>query len=211
MRQTTVALPIYSARRLSWSVAAVSRFVGQPVHDWHLCLVPHYRQTQIQMPRGHRGGGGPPHQPGPPQPGPRQPGPPQPGPPQPGPPQPRPPPCQPPPCQPSNCTCWTAPGAACGAGAALATPASPMAERPSAPAIAPVPTIFFRVMAIPLPCKTLNWNIRSSHTRRTLDSQAMNQLYPGSAACMWHSAAALETPNRRLGRNMQQSNIQCYR
>ena len=27
---TTVALPIYSARRLSWSVAAVSRFVGQP-------------------------------------------------------------------------------------------------------------------------------------------------------------------------------------
>jgi hypothetical protein len=106
-----------------------------------------------------------PPQPGPPQSGPPQSGPPQPGPPPRGPPQPRSP-CQPPPFQPSNCRCWTAPGAACGAGAALATPASPMAERPSAPAIAPVPTIFFRVMPIPFSSETLNWNIRCSRTRQ---------------------------------------------
>src|SRR5271157_418213 len=86
--------------------------------------------TQMQRPKGHGGGsGGPPQpaKPGPPQPGPRHPGPP----------------------QPVNCACWTALGAACGVGAALATLASPMAEKPSAPAIAPVPIIFFRVMTIP--------------------------------------------------------------
>jgi hypothetical protein len=31
----------------------------------------------------------------------------------------------------------------------LAAPASPIAEKPIAPAIAPVPTIFLRIMAIP--------------------------------------------------------------
>jgi hypothetical protein len=33
--------------------------------------------------------------------------------------------------------------------AALATPPSPIAEKPSAPAMPAMPTIFFRVMAIP--------------------------------------------------------------
>jgi hypothetical protein len=137
------------------STAAVNRFVGQPLRHRH---PPQPDPCQPRPPPGPPQPG--PRQPGPPQPGPRQPRPPQPGPcqpgpPQPGPPQPRPPqpgppgPCQPGPPQPANCTCWTTPGAAGGVGAALATPASPIAEKPSAPAIAPVPMIFFRVMAIP--------------------------------------------------------------
>jgi hypothetical protein len=88
---------------------------------------PLHRKTQMQRPKGHGGGSGGPPQPAPPQPGPCQPGPP----------------------QPANCACWITAGAAGGVGAALATPASPTAEKPSAPAIAPAPTIFFRVMAIP--------------------------------------------------------------
>src|ERR1700740_3223819 len=90
----------------------------------------------MQRPKGHGGGSGgapQPAQAAPPRPRPRHPGPPQPW----------------PPPQPVNCARWTALGAACGVGAALATLASPMAEKPSAPAIAPVPTIFFRIMTIP--------------------------------------------------------------
>ena len=123
----------------------------------------------MQSPNGHRGGG-PPHpaKPGPPQPRPPQPGPPQPRLPQPGPPQPRPPgppqprppqprppgppqPCPPPPGPPqlAHCACCITLGAAGGGGAALAAPASPIAEKPIAPAITPVPTIFLRIMAIP--------------------------------------------------------------
>jgi hypothetical protein len=126
MGQTTVALPMYSARRPSWVNC----------------------KTQMQIPKGHGGGSGGPPQPAP-QPGPRQPrpGPPKPGPCQPGPPKPGP--CQPGPPQPANCACWITAEAAGGVGAALATAASPTAEKPSAPAIAPALTIFFRVMAIP--------------------------------------------------------------
>ncbi len=142
---------MYSARRTSW--VNCSGLSGE---------------AQMQSPGRH---GGPP-KPIPPQPGPRQPGPPKPGPPKPGPRQPRPGPpqpgrpqpgspqpwppqpgppgpCQPGPPQPGNGACWKTTGAAGGGGAALATPASPIAEKPSAPAIAPVPTIFFSVMAIP--------------------------------------------------------------
>ena len=61
-------------------------------------------------------------------------------------PPPSPPPCPPPPCQSVNCACWTTPESACGVGAAFANPARPMAEKPSVPAIAPAPTIFFRIM-----------------------------------------------------------------
>jgi hypothetical protein len=116
--------------------------------DWQLYLLTYYTQTQMHR-RSTQGRGGPP-----------QPGPPHPGRPHPGPPQPRPPcqppPCQPPPppCQPANCAWWTTPEAAGGVGAAFATPARPMAEKLSAPATAPAPTILFRIMPIP----SLIWN-----------------------------------------------------
>ena len=116
--------------------------------DWQLYLLTYDTQTQMHR-RSTQGRGGPP-----------QPGPPHPGRPQPGPPQPRPPcqppPCQPPPppCQPANCAWWTTPEAAGGVGAAFATPARPMAEKLSAPATAPAPTILFRIMPIP----SLIWN-----------------------------------------------------
>jgi len=55
---------------------------------------------------------------------------------------------QPGPPRPANCACWTTPGVACGVVAALATPLSPIAEKPSAPAMPTMPTIFFRVMVI---------------------------------------------------------------
>jgi hypothetical protein len=42
-------------------------------------------------------------------------------------------------------------GAGCGVGAALAAPASPIADRLIAPAIAPALIIFFRVMTITFP------------------------------------------------------------
>jgi hypothetical protein len=130
--------------------------------------------------RSTQGRGGPP-QPGPPHPGP----PPQPGPPQPRPPC-QPPPCQPPPppCQPANCAWWTTPEAAGGVGAAFATPARPMAEKPSAPAIAPAPTILFRIMAIPsLICNS--WlETCPVGTYSTIDSVSMNWLCPGSASRM---------------------------
>ena len=119
-----------------------SRFVAPAgCADWHLYLLTYCRQTQMHR-RSTQGRGGPPQP---------RPGPPHPGPPQPRPPRQPPPPCQPPPppCQPANCAWWTTPEAAGGVGAAFATPARPMAEKPSAPAIAPAPTILFRIMAIP--------------------------------------------------------------
>jgi hypothetical protein len=42
-------------------------------------------------------------------------------------------------------------GAGCGVGAALAAPANPIADRLIAPAIAPAPIIFFKVMTITFP------------------------------------------------------------
>jgi hypothetical protein len=118
---------------------------------WHRYLLTCCRQTQMHRPS-KQGGGGPPQPGPPPHPGPPQPRPPPPRQPPPPPRQPPPPPCQPPPRpppQPADCAWWTTPGAACGVGAAFATPARPMAEKPIALAIAPAPTIFFRIMAIP--------------------------------------------------------------
>src|ERR1700744_4579260 len=131
----------------------------------------------MQRPRGHGGGGGgPPH--------PAKPGPPPTGAPPRGPRQPWPPgPCQPGPPQPVNCACWATLGAACGAGAALATLASPMADRPSAPAIAPVPITLFRVIAIPSSV-CFDRKFDTFGTTQTLISTAMNPLYLGSATRM---------------------------
>jgi hypothetical protein len=104
------------------------------------------RRTQMQRPIRH-GGGGTPHPMGPPKPRPPNPRPPTPGPPNPRPPKPGPRPPGPP--QWTSCACWATLGAVCGVVAASAAPASPIAEKLSVPAIAPIPTILFRVMTIP--------------------------------------------------------------
>jgi hypothetical protein len=63
--------------------------------------------------------------------------------------------------------------AGCGVGAALAAPANPMADKLSAPAIAPVLIIFFSVMTITSPVCGYRTDSRR-RTSETLDSLAMN-------------------------------------
>jgi hypothetical protein len=144
-----VALPTHSARRPSLNkCSGILAPLRRPLHWLAPISVDLLQTTQMHRPI-RQGGGGPPQPPGPPKPRPPKPGPPKPRPPRKPPPPPCQPPPRPPPPQPANCAWWTTPGAACGVGAAFATPARPRAEKPSAPAITPAPTMFFRIMTIP--------------------------------------------------------------
>jgi hypothetical protein len=157
------------------------------------------RRTQMQRPIRH-GGGGAPHPMGPPKPRPPKPGPPKPRPSTPRPPKlrpskPRPPnpgPRPPGPPQWTSCACWATLGAVCGVVAASAAPASPIAEKLSAPAIAPIPTILFRVMTIPFLCIAIDWNFLFVVHQKTLGSVAMKALCVGPGAFMRRYTIARE-------------------